>query len=90
MTNDDIFIATTTWQAVQLGGSDIAGGTFTLFNIDKKRIDFRKSDTQPLQSVIGTSLVDGGKESIKITLTGADRMFCKAGVGTAKIGVIPA
>lgn len=90
MANDEIFVCTAIWQFVQLGGVDIKDGTFTLFNLSKKRVDFKKIDALPQQNDIGSSITDDGKESIKVTLAGADRMAAKAGVGIANIGVIPA
>ncbi len=90
MANDEIFTATTTWQPVQIAGTDIKDGTFSIFNINKGTVEFIKTDTLPSQDDAGTALLDEREEFIKYSLTGGDRVFTKAGVGEVVLGVIPA
>lgn len=90
MANDEIFTATTTWQPVQIAAVDIKDGTFSVFNINKGTVEFIKSDTLPSVNDVGTALIDKRKESVRYTLAGTDRLYVRAGVGTADVGVIPA
>ena len=90
MANDDIFTATTTWQAVQANSTDITNGTFSIVNFEDNRLDFVKSDTLPAQSDPGSSFMNKRKDSNKYTLEASEKLFVKAGSGSADIGIIQA
>lgn len=88
--NDDIFTATVTWQPVQANGEDIMSGTFSVVNMTSSRVDFLKSDTQPAASDKGSSFMNARKDSNKYTLGPGEKLYAKAGSGTAELGVITA
>lgn len=88
MANSDIFTATTTWQAIEANGADITNGTFTAFNLGLHRVDLRKSDVLPTEQN-GDFYLEKPRDSIKITLSVTEELYCKTNTGTAEIGVIP-
>lgn len=90
MANDDIFTATTAWQAVQANGTDITNGTFSIVNFEDNRVDFVKSDTLPAQSDPGSSFMNKRKDSNKYTLGLGEKLFAKSGSGDSELGVISA
>ena len=90
MANDDIFTATTTWQAVDASGADIATGTFSVFGLENGRVELKKTDTLPDQADQGSFFINSRKDNFKITLVGTEKLFCKTGSGSVKFGVIPA
>ena len=90
MADDDIFIVTTTWSPVQANGIDITNGIFSVFNTTSKRVDFIKADSQPAQSVKGSSYIEGVKDSHKYSLEPNQKLFSKAIFETVDIGVITA
>lgn len=90
MAKDDIFIADTTWRAVEANGEEITNGTFSVVNMETNRIDFIKSDTLPAQSEKGSSFMNERKDSNKYTLDASQKLFAKAGSGPSPIGVIRA
>jgi len=90
MANDDKFTATTTWQAIEANGAEIQNGTFTIFNRENNRIEFKRTDTQPTQSEDGSTFMKTKQDSIKISLSGDERFFCKSGAGSSEIGIVKA
>ena len=89
MANSNKFTATTTWQAIEANGADITNGTFSISSLKVHRVDFRKSDVAPTEQN-GDFFFEKPKESLKITLRITENLYCKTGVGSVEIGVIPA
>ena len=88
MANSDTFTATTTWQAIEANGADITTGTFTVFNLGIHRVGLRKSDVLPTEQN-GDFYLEKPQDSVKITLSATEELYCKTDTGTAEIGVIP-
>jgi len=90
MANDDIFTATVIWQAVESNGEEISNGTFSVVNMQTRRVDFLKSDVLPSPSTKGSSFMNKRQDSNKYSLEGSERLFAKAGSTNAPLGIISA
>jgi hypothetical protein len=90
MANDDIFTATVVWQAVEANGEELSNGTFSVVNMQVRRVDFLKSDVLPSPATKGSSFMKNRQDSNKYTLEGSERLFAKAGSRDALLGIIRA
>lgn len=92
MADDDSYTVTTSWSAVEANGADITNGTFTVFSLGNKRVDFIKAASVPTDATVpdGVAYFDEPKESIKYTLGATEELYARSPDGNVVIGVIPA
>lgn len=90
MANSDKFTATTDWQFVEANGVDIEAGTFTMFSKSKNKVEFIQRDTIPAANEVGDADINEQRQTIKLTLTGSDKMACRSTSGDTTFSIFTA
>lgn len=90
MANDDIFTATTTWQAVEANGIEIKSGVFKIFNKERNKVELLKAGSLPAQSDTCSTFMDKQKDTQVYIISAQERLYARTRTGTSDIGVTEA
>lgn len=91
MSNSTRFLAISTWSAVEDESGEVADKTVSITSVERLPVETRVYATVPGEELDGTASLSTQRFiSIKVTLTGAERLYVRCKPGDTEIGVIPA
>lgn len=88
MSNDGTHKVGALYEAVQLAGVDITGGTYTLTARNDKDVFLTRQDSAPTHDNPGAYVLSGVGSGAKYLLSATEKIYARTGDGSAIIGVI--